>query len=546
MSPIDPVTLSTETLRFLLPEIVIVLIATAMMTAGPFVNWPRRVWSAITCFALLIALGVLALPASGPDVYSTVVSNDALAMYARIGLVLAGLIVIALAEDQVDSSRAAEFFGAILMVHAGAMLVASANELVFLFAGLELVSIPTYLLLYLPRRTLATQEAATKYFFLSIFSSAILLFGLAYLYGLTGVSNLKALAFLTHQPGDFAQALEPTFAVVALVFVLAGLSFRVAAVPFHFYAPDVYQGSPLVMAALLSWIPKAVGFLALLRTLTAVFGIEPGGAGVDGSFLAQISDKAVWLTAIVAVATMTLGNTVALAQDNLKRLLAYSSIAHAGYLLIGVAAAFRNGAGRGAAVLGADAVVFYLGTYALMTLGAFGVILALGTREQPVERIDDLAGLSRTHPWAALALAICLFSLAGIPPLAGFWGKLRIFQSALEVARGEDAQLFLGLVVLGAINAAIGAYYYLRIVVTMAFREPGEVLEPRPGWPALLAVGVCAGLSLFVGLVPGPLADAARMSGVAAVALPSPTGSPLPGPVVEREMVTAVAAGAPR
>jgi NADH-quinone oxidoreductase subunit N len=539
MSPIDPVTLSTQTLRFLLPEIILVLVATAMMTAGPFVSWPRRAWSSIAALALLVALFVLLFPARGPDVYSSVVSNDAFSVFARIGLVLAGLVIVALAFDQVEPDRAAEYFGSIVMIHAGAMLVATANEIVFLFVGLELVSIPTYLLLYLPRRTLKTQEAATKYFFLSIFSSALLLFGLAYLYGLTGVSNLKALAYLIHRQGSAISIPEPTFAILALVFVMAGLSFRVAAVPFHFYAPDVYQGSPLVMAALLSWIPKAVGFLALIRTLTAVFGVPLEEAGAAGSPLLQISDKAVWLCFIIAVVTMTLGNTVALAQDNLKRLLAYSSIAHAGYLLIGVAAAFRNGAGGGEALLGADAVVFYMATYALMTLGTFGVILALGTRAQPVERIDDLSGLGRTHPWAAVALSLCLFSLAGIPPLAGFWGKLRIFQSALEVARGDDARLFLGLVVLGALNAAIGAYYYLRIVVTMYFRDPVETLAPRAGWPAILAVGACAGLSLLLGLVPTPLADAARLSGEAAVALPSPLDNPLPGPVLEPEVVAA-------
>lgn len=529
MSPIDTLTLSKQILVYLLPEIVMILAATVMMTAGPFVEWPRRVWSSLAAATLVIALGILLLvPAGGPDVYASVVSNDALATYARIGLLIAGFVILGLAHDQVDSARAAEFFGALLMVHAGAMLVASANEIVFLFVGLELVSIPTYLLLYLPRRTPATQEAATKYFFLSIFSSALLLFGLAYLYGLTGVGNLKALAYLTHWKNNALQLPQTTFAVIALVFILAGLSFRVAAVPFHFYAPDVYQGSPLVMAALLSWIPKVVGFLAILRTLTAVFGVQPQAAEV--SPLAQISDKAVLLTWVVAVVTMTLGNTVALAQDNLKRLLAYSSIAHAGYLLIGVAAAFRNGADSTSAVLGADGIVFYLATYALMTLGVFGVIIALNTPEQPVERIDDLAGLGRTHPWAALALALCLFSLAGIPPLAGFWGKFRIFQSAIEAARGDDSRTFLLLVIIGALNAAIGAYYYLRIVITMYFRDPVETPAPRAGWPTVLAVGACATLSLGLGLVPTPLAEASKASGAAAVALPNPAGPNLPGP----------------
>ena len=218
---------------------------------------------------------------AGPDLYGSIVAADALSAYARLGLLLAGLIVLALAHDQVAPERAAEFFGALLMIHAGALLVVSANELVFLFVGLELISIPTYLILYLPRRNATTQEAATKYFYLSVFSSALLLFGLAYLYGLTGVSNLKALAYLTHWGGGALGQPQPHLATVALVFVMAGLGFRVAAVPFHFYAPDVYQGSPASMAALLAWLPKAVGFVAILRVLAAVFGAEPLTAARD-------------------------------------------------------------------------------------------------------------------------------------------------------------------------------------------------------------------------------------------------------------------------
>ncbi|HEU5115468.1 MAG TPA: NADH-quinone oxidoreductase subunit N, partial [Isosphaeraceae bacterium] len=401
------------------------------------------------------------------------------------------------------------------------MLVASANEMVFLFVGLELVSLPTYLLLYLPKRNVVTQEAATKYFYLSVFSSGLLLFGLAYLYGLTGISNLKALSYLIHWQDGALNLPSPMFATIALVFVMAGLGFRVAAVPFHFYAPDVYQGSPTVLAALLAWIPKAVGFLAMIRALTALFGFEPIAGG--SSNLALVSDKAVLLAWVIAVVTMTLGNTVALAQENLKRLLAYSSIAHAGYLMIGVTVAFRNGPAGTEATLGSDAVIFYLATYALMTLGAFGVILILSTRERPVENVDDLAGLMYTRPWPALAMALCLFSLAGIPPLAGFMGKLRLFTAAWEVARSGDTKFFELLLVLGVLNAAVGAYYYLRIIVVMTFREPTETLSARAGWPAQLAIGACASLSLILGLLPDPLAVASRESGVAAVENPQPS-----------------------
>jgi NADH-quinone oxidoreductase subunit N len=503
-----------QTLEMLLPELLLLLAATVMMTAGAFVRWPRRVWCAASVGAVVVALLVLDAVRNRPDIYLSVAINDSFSWAARLVLLLSGLVLLALAHDQVDDARAPEYFGSILMMQAGAMLVATANELVFLFVGLELVSMPTYLLLYLARRNTSTQEAATKYFFLSIFSSGLLLYGLAFLYGLTGVSNLKALGFLVeHVPG----VPQPQLALVAIVFVMAGLGFRVAAVPFHFYAPDVYEGSPTVLAAVLAWVPKAVGFLAMIRTVAAVFAAEAPA----GPF--TVAHKAVILCWIIAAITMTLGNTVALSQENLKRLLAYSSIAHAGYLMIGVAVALASVPQDGAVYLGAEAILFYLVAYALMTLGAFAVIIALSTPERPVETVDDLTGLAQTHPKTALAMALCLFSLAGIPPLAGFYGKFQIFTSAFAVPAGEDATMLRWLAVIGVINAAIGAYYYLRIVVLMYLRPATTPLAARPGWPTTLAVAACAGLSLIVGVYPQPVSRAARAAAVAAMEHPDPT-----------------------
>ena len=512
--PTDALDVTRQTLLILLPELLILLTATVMMTAGAFVRLPRRTWCSIAAGALVAAIFTLiALRHQTTDLYSAVALNDAFSGYARLGLLLAALILLAMAHDQVDDARAPEFFGALLMINAGSMLVASANELVFLFVGLELVSMPTYLLLYLSRRDASSQEAATKYFFLSIFSSGLLLYGLAFLYGLTGVSNLKALTYLASAPMG---GLQTQLGLIAVVFVMAGLGFRVAAVPFHFYAPDVYQGSPTIVAALLAWVPKAIGFLAIIRTLTAVVSV----AGRED----PLSQKAMMLAWVIAAVTMTLGNTVALMQENLKRLLAYSSIAHAGYMMIGVAVAFRNAPGSGGVFLGSESILFYLAAYALMTLGVFGVILALSTRERPIETVDDLAGLGRTQPAAALAMALCLFSLAGIPPLAGFLGKLELFTSAFAATRAEDARMFHVLAVIGALNAAIGAYYYLRIVVVMYLRPPltAEPIQAKAGWPTVAAVGACASLSLILGLYPEPLSRATREAAEAAVAHPSP------------------------
>jgi len=527
MTP-SAIDVARQTFTVLMPEVLLLVVATVMMTAGAFVRLPRRTWCATAAFALLAAmLSLAAVGRETTDPYSSVALNDAFSLYGRWVLALTGLVVLALAHDQVDDRRAAEFFGALLMMDAGAMLVAASNELVFLFVGLELVSIPTYLLLYLPRRTPATQEAATKYFFLSIFSSGLMLFGLAYLYGLTGVSNLKALAYLANHAVGVPQ---PQLALIAVVFITAGLGFRVAAVPFHFYAPDVYQGSPVVMAAMLSWVPKAVGFLALLRTLTAVVSAAGDAGG--------LAHHAVLLAWVIAVATMTLGNTVALAQDNLKRLLAYSSIAHAGYLMIGLAVSFRNDPAAGDIYFGAEGILFYLTAYALMTLGAFGVIVLLGTPDRPVETVDDLSGLGQSHPALALALTVCLFSLAGIPPLAGFYGKFQLFAAAYASSGGADGGLFWWLAVIGVLNSAVGAYYYLRIVVGMYLRPPvGAPVAVRHAWPTSLAVGVCAVLTFFFGVYPLPVSRATRSAAVSVLALPAPSGQP--GPLA----VTAEASG---
>jgi NADH-quinone oxidoreductase subunit N len=522
MNSISAIDVARQSFMILLPEILLLITATAMMTAGAFVQLPRRAWCATAAVALGVALMVLiGLGERSPDIYSTPALNDAFSSYCRVIFLLSGLIVLALAHDQVDDGRAAEFFGALLFINAGAMLVAASNELVFLFVGLELVSIPTYLILYLPRRTKTTQEAATKYFFLSIFSSGLLLFGLAYLYGLTGVSNLKALAYLANHVVGVPQ---PQLGLLAVVFIVAGLGFRVAAVPFHFYAPDVYQGSPTVLAALLSWLPKAVGFMAMLRTVTAIVSAAPATS--------TLGHRAVLLAWLIAAITMTLGNTVALAQKNLRRLLAYSSIAHAGYLMIGIAVAFRNHQRSNLfatdVYFGAEAVLFYLSAYALMTLGAFGVIIMLSTPGHPVEEVDDLTGLGSTHPATALAMTICLLSLAGIPPLVGFWGKLELFAAAFAVP-GDDSALFWWLGVIAVLNAAAGAFYYLNIVVTMYLRSPtNDAIVARPPWPTSVAVGACAIFTVLFGLYPTPITVATNRAAIAAIELPEPQDTSRP------------------
>ncbi|MDG3002821.1 NADH-quinone oxidoreductase subunit N [Paludisphaera mucosa] len=516
-----------QTLLVLSPEILLLAVAVAMMTAAPFLRVSRRGWCGLAAVGLVASLlALIATRDVQPDVYVGSAVNDAMAFYVRLFVILTGLVLIGLAHREPPEDRSAEFFGSFLMIQAGAMLVAASNDLILLFIGLELVSIPTYLLLYLSRRTASTQEAATKYFFLSIFASALLLYGMAFLYGIAGTTNLKALSVLTT---SLPYVPHLWLGLLAVVFIIAGLCFRVAAVPLHFYAPDVYQGSPVVIAALLSWIPKVVGFVAMIRALTSVLAFK----GLDD----ELVHKTVLLCWIIAAATMTLGNAVALLQTDLKRLLAYSSIAHAGYLMVGITAAFAGGAEGSAFYYGVEGVLFYLAAYAFMTLGAFGVVLALRKRDgRPVTTIDDLSGLGLTQPVVAVGLTLCLLSLTGIPGLAGFWGKLQIFASALSAASGDEARPLQVLAVVGMLNAAVGAFYYLRIIVLMFLKPAEEPVDAVGGWPVALATGACVSLSLLVGLYPAPISRACREAAVAANVHPAPVAESAPVVVGARDV----------
>jgi NADH-quinone oxidoreductase subunit N len=397
------------------------------------------------------------------------------------------------------------------LIIAGLCLTASANELVTLFLALELISIPTYVLLYLPRHDPAAQEAAMKYFLLSIFSSALLLFGFSYLYGLVGTTNLPAI--IQTASGAGKEGL-PGIAAVALVMIVAGLGFRITAVPFHFYAPDVYQGTSTGAAALLAFVPKVAGFVALLRVLGFVL------AGQSGTGLA-LGVQVPMLFYILAAVTMSLGNLLALLQDNLKRLLAYSSVAHAGYMLIGLAVAPYLERGTTG---GVDAVLFYLVSYAAMTVGAFGVLTYLNSARQPVagagpitdpsyETVDDLAGLSQSHPGVALLMGLFLFSLIGIPLTAGFAGKLLLFFGAVVVpSPPEHPWLFKLLALVGVLNAAIGAWYYLRILAVMYLRSSTQPLRKGRSWPGLATLWICALVTLVFGVYPNGLLKVTRLA----------------------------------
>jgi NADH-quinone oxidoreductase subunit N len=510
--------------QYLVPEIVLGATACILFLGGT-VKSCRHLWgwgALGGLAAALLALGLTPNVEAAPDaIYGNPVIFDLLSTLIRFVAVGGGIVLVLFSWNELPDRQAADHHACLLVVVAGLGLTALANDLVTLFLALELISIPTYVMLYLPRHDEASQEAALKYFLLSIFSSGLLLFGFSYLYGLAGTTNLSALLHtLNVQP---AVRDVPLVAQIALIMVVAGLGFRITAVPFHFYAPDVYQGAPTVGAALLAFVPKVAGFVALLRVLGFVV---PDIVPTRGSHIGLgLSDQVPILFWFLSAITMFLGNVLALLQDNVKRLLAYSSVAHAGYMLIALASApYLSETGGGPD--GVAALLYYLVAYGAMTVGAFAVISFLSTPERPLETVDDLVGLSKTHPLIALVMAIFLFSLIGIPLTAGFTGKFLIFFGALTV-QGDQASLFTVLAFLGVINAAIGAWYYLRLVAVMYLRTSVRPIEVPTNRPALATLVLCAFFTVGLSIPPGAnwLLQATRGVNVARTAPPAPVAN---------------------
>jgi NADH-quinone oxidoreductase subunit N len=445
------------------------------------------------------------------------VLHSQLGLFTRFVALAGGFILMLLSWNEVPDRWAAEYHACLLVIVAGTGLTAIANDLVTLFLALELVSIPTYLILYLQRTDQAAQEAAAKYFLLSIFTSALSLFGFSYLYGLAGTTNIPALLNALHAGFSQARSLS-LLAIVAVVMVVAGMGFRITAVPFHFYAPDVYQGTATSAAAFLAFMPKVGGFVALLRVLGFVWS---EAVPIPGLVLGLWAPT--FLFCFLAALTMTIGNVTALLQDNLKRLLAYSSVAHAGYMLIGLAAAPGLSLAAGQDIPGGpEAILFYLVAYGAMTLGAFAVLSYLSTPERSVETVDDLAGLGHSHPGVALMMLLFLLSLIGIPLTVGFAGKFLIFFGALALPADASDRLpdidrlrvyatwLRVLALVGALNAAMGGWYYLRIVAAMYLRSPLKPIAQPRSWPGLAALWLCAALTLGLGVYPKPLVEEAR------------------------------------
>ncbi len=523
MSENDIASVLSRQFLLIIPELILGAMATVMYLGGTFQR-TRSVWALATLGTLVAASLALFEPVAFDPAHLAFnpLTYDPLAIILKAVALLGGAILVLIGWEEVPEKEAADYYASLLVIIAGTCLTAAANDLVTLFLALELISIPTYVLLYLQRTDLAAQESAIKYFLLSIFSSALVLFGFSYLYGLTGTTNLTAMldaltrATPVNESAEAAErAMPPLLALVALVMIASGIGFRITAVPFHFYAPDVYQGTTLSVAGLLAVVPKIAGFAALFRVLGFVFFLNDSPPGQ------ALGAQAPILFWILAAMTMTVGNVLALLQDNLRRLLAYSSVAHAGYMLIGLAVA--PALYKQTTTGGIEAVLFYLVAYGAMTLGAFGVIAYLSTPERPIETVDDLAGVSQSQPGVALMMALFMFSLIGIPLTAGFSGKFLLFMGALEVPQPmmpsehggviefmQGIGLFRWLAIIGALNAAAGAWYYLRIVSAMYLRPALKPIVTPRGWTGLTGLWVCAAVTLALGVYPEPLVQSAR------------------------------------
>jgi NADH-quinone oxidoreductase subunit N len=407
------------------------------------------------------------------------VSGPFVAFVGLLGISIVSMtLLIAPAYLSARRYPIAELAATLLFALAGALLLGAATDLVTLFVGLELMVIPGYVLAAYAKRDPLSTEGAVKYFLLGSFSSAILLFGIVVLWGVTGTASLSGIA------AALASGTANAGLAVALALITTGSAFKIAAVPFHYWTPDAYQGSPTPITGYLSVGPKVGAFVLMIKLF--VIALAPLAA--------------LWIPVVVALsaATMTLGNLVALTQSNVKRMLAYSSIAHTGYLMVGIVAA---GAGEAAGIAG---VLFYAAAYAFMNLGAFAFLTALQGRPGATTQLSDLAGLGRKHPRMSILATIFLLSLTGIPPTAGFFAKTYVILAAVQA--GGPVTI---LAVIAVLNAAIAAFYYLRVIVYLFMRDPAEPGVAVADGPLLRAgLLIAAAGTVALGLAPTPIIEA--------------------------------------
>ncbi len=525
-------------LMSLLPETLLMVAGCAVLLAGQgAAHKARQAVTWITLTALVAALLLVRFDIGGQSASELTIAGgllfDSLARFMRItALLLAVLITLVSWATPQDDERG-EFFAMMLFSVCGLMLVGAAANLLILFLGLELVSIPAYVMIALSRRSPLAPESAIKYFFLGALAAALTAFGFSYLYGVIGGATLDAAAV-----GRLYAALVDTqagavhyVAVAGLLLSFLGLLFKIAAVPLHFYVADVYQGAASPVAGLLGFVPKAAGVVAIIKVLGLSARLD-GAGWLDGWGPLEYGPLfgTMWL---VAALTMTVGNVLALQQRNIKRMLAYSGIAHSGYMLVGILV----GPGQGGLLGdGTAAVLYYVVIYGIANLTAFGLLGMLRVDGRPAETLRDVAGMLRYHPSLALLMALAMFTLMGLPPTPGFWGKLSLFGSALSAGNRLDGyqSWLVALVVVALVNSAIGAAYYLRVIAAVLLYESDQPAQASERQAPLMGGLLCGFLLLAFMFYPTRLllmgraaSGALRQAPVPAVRVEPPATPPV-------------------
>ena len=462
------------------PELWVAAMSMVVLVADLFV--PRGKKAFLASLALVTCIvGCAMVFTTGVDrlIFSNLFSIDSFSVFFKLVMLIATAVTVLMSIRflDIEETHLGEYYALLLMALTGMMFMASAVDLIAIYISLELMAIACYVLTGFFKRDRQSNEAAMKYFLLGTFASGILLYGMALVYGLTGSTNLYEIAGKLNPTGP-----NHSIVLLGMLMLIAGLGFKVAAVPFHMWAPDIYQGAPTPVTGFLSVGPKAAYFAILLRI--CLVGLAPLSAD--------------WRTILAWIAffTMTVGNVGAIVQTNVKRLLAYSSISHVGYLLMGLVAGGD---------FGISGMMLYLFIYVFMNLGAFGIVIYLRSEGQTGDEIEHFNGLAKRNPWASALMVVFLLSLAGIPPTAGFVGKYFLFSAAIDQGYGL-------LAIAAVLSSAVSLYYYFKIVMAMYMGEPSERLAFNESAPLVLALILAVSATMAFGLYPAPLIDAARAS----------------------------------
>lgn len=491
----------------IMPEVIICIVAVVVMLLDAFTRPGQRWITGGISLAGLAAAAVASVmmwtnwTGVSSSAFNGMIVLDELRLSFTLIFLFVSALTILISMVWVDNEKlpAGEFHALLLFATAGMMLMASGNDLVIIFLGLEILSIATYVLAGFRRTDLRSNESSLKYFILGSFSSAFLLYGIALVYGGVGSTNITQIA------AGLDTARYPALVFAGAALMIVGFGFKVATAPFHIWTPDVYEGAPTPVTAFMAAGPKAAGFASFLRVF--IFGF-PFVAAAGTSYSAQANTAWVSALVVMAIITMSVGNIVAIVQNNVKRMLAYSSIAHAGYALVGfIAAGATTGTERDNALA---SVAFYMLTYAVMNLGAFAIVTLISRNNDRRTEVEDYNGIGFRAPALAFTLSLFLLSLLGLPLTAGFMGKVMVFRAALN-------QGFYVLVIIAVLNTAISAYYYLRLIIVMFFRErTTEWATPRVPASVALAIIIAVVGVFYLGLFPNGVIDAFQKKPVAA------------------------------